>query len=150
MKIGEACNRDVVVIDHSESAYEAANLMRENHVGDVVVVRYENGVRIPIGIVTDRDLVLEIIVPQVDPRNVEAGELFTRTHLETVTIEDDLEQALDIMHAQGIRRLPVIDKQDGALVGIITIDDIVDLLSEQLSEIGRLHVTQQNRERLTR
>lgn len=150
MKVGEACNRDVVVIDHSESAYEAANLMRENHVGDVVVVKYEGGVRVPIGIVTDRDLVLEIIVPQVDPQNVEAGELFTRSHLETVTVDDDLEQALDIMHAQGIRRLPVVDGNDGSLVGIITIDDIVDLLSEQLSEIGRLSTSQPDRERLIR
>ena len=56
MPIGEICNRDVVVVQRNESALEAAKLMRHHHVGDVVVVEERGGLRVPVGLVTDRDL----------------------------------------------------------------------------------------------
>ncbi len=67
MPIGEICNRDTVIVKRDDTALEAAKLMRQHHVGDVVVVEERDGAQIPVGIVTDRDLVVEIMATELDP-----------------------------------------------------------------------------------
>src|SRR5690242_8806327 len=67
MPVGEICTREVVIVKRNDSVLEAAKLMRQHHVGDVVVIEERGGVRVPVGIVTDRDLVVEILAPQLDP-----------------------------------------------------------------------------------
>lgn len=145
MKTGEICNRSVIVVDRAESALSAARLMREFHVGDVVIVSSENGKRIPVGIVTDRDLALEIVAQEVEADSVETGDLFTGTRLVTASVDDDLDATLDSMRAHGVRRMPVVDS-DGSLAGIITVDDILDEITDELTDIVRLISTQQKRE----
>lgn len=148
MRAGEYCNREVVVIEQDASITEAAKIMREYHVGDVVIVRSENGKQIPIGILTDRDIALEIVATGADPEALRVGDAMSY-ELTTVNEDDDLMHVIEIMRDRGIRRVPVVDL-DEALVGIITVDDLLDLLSEVFIDIVHLVDTQRKREARTR
>lgn len=145
MKIGEACTRSVVVIDEVESAAAAARLMRKHHVGDVVVVRVEKKRQIPVGIVTDRDLALEVVAQDVDPHSIRAGDLCTPGRLVTAEVDDDLEDTLYAMRTHGVRRMPVLNR-NGTLAGIFTVDDLLDLLAEQLNGVVHLVSVQRTQE----
>lgn len=144
MRVGEYCNREVVVIEQDDSVTEAARIMREYHVGDVVIVRSQHGKQIPIGILTDRDIALEIVAKSGDPETIRAGDAMSY-ELTTVNEDDDLMHAIEIMRDKGIRRLPVVDL-DEALVGILTIDDVLDLFSEVFIDIVHLVDSQRRRE----
>lgn len=133
MSAGEYCNRDVVVIDKTESVREAINLMRKNHVGDVVVVEMRENASIPLGILTDRDIVVEILEEDVDLDAVNVGDVMSE-QLVTVYEETKLLDAIKQMRIKGVRRLPVINEQ-GELQGILSADDILELVVEQLSDI---------------
>ncbi|TVS15453.1 MAG: CBS domain-containing protein [Gammaproteobacteria bacterium] len=137
MKTGTACNRTVFCVDGNESAREASRLMREHHVGDLVITREERGRRVPVGLVTDRDLVLEVLAQDIDPEMVTVGDLFTGPRLITAAVDEDLEDTVHSMRSHGVRRVPVVDK-DGALVGIITMDDMLGLMAGQLLDVTRL------------
>jgi len=144
MRIGELCNREVVVISEDSSITEAAAMMREYHVGDVVVVREQYGKQAPVGILTDRDIALGIVANEIDPKSVSVGEAMS-FDLTTVTEDEDLLHAIEIMRENGIRRIPVIDV-DEALVGILTVDDVLNLLSEVLIDLVHLVDRQRRRE----
>lgn len=148
MRVGEYCNREVVVIEQDGSITEAAKIMREYHVGDVIIVRSENGRQIPVGILTDRDIALEIVAKSADPEVLSVGDAMTY-ELTTVNQDDDLMHVIEIMRDKGIRRVPVVDL-DQALVGIITVDDLLDLMSEVFIDIVHLVDTQRRREARTR
>ena len=148
MHAGGFCNREVVVIEEESSITEAAVLMRENHVGDVVIVRTQYGKKVPVGILTDRDIALEIVAPGADPEAVRVGDAMS-FELTTVNEDDDLLHVIEVMGDKGIRRVPVVDI-DEALVGIMTIDDIIDLLSEVLIDLTHLVDRQKRREARTR
>lgn len=148
MSVGEYCNREVVVIGKSESVREAVNLMRSHHVGDVVVVDKEGGEPMPLGILTDRDIVLEILAEDVDLEAVNVGDVMS---YELVTVNEDTElmDAINIMKGKGVRRLPVVNKT-GALVGILAVDDVIELVAEQLTDIVMLISRESNREKQRR
>ena len=148
MKVGEFCNRDVVVMRGDESAQAAAALMREHHVGDVVLVEDRGGVTTPLGIVTDRDLVLEVMVPGVDAASLAARDLVTAP-LVTVREDQGLFDALELMRARGVRRLPVVNGK-GALLGILAVDDLVGLMGEMLSRLSSVVARQVVREEMHR
>lgn len=145
MKVGDICNRKVMVIDREDSALNAARMMRETHVGDLIIVTFDGDRRFPVGIVTDRDIALEIVAQEVDPDSVSVGDLFTASVLLTATEDEDLDVVLDSMRSHGVRRLPVVN-QDGSLIGIVTVDDILDRMTDQLTDIVRLTVIQRQRE----
>lgn len=145
MKTGDVCNREVVFIERAASISEAARLMREHHVGDLVVVEEKNGRRAPVGIVTDRDLVLEVLAEGVNQNDVAVGDVMSY-ELATANEDDDLFDTVKRMRTKGIRRLPVVDRA-GALVGIVTVDDLLDLLAEQVSDLARIVQREQTRER---
>lgn len=133
MRIGEFCNRDVVVMNGDESVKQAAELMRTHHVGDIVLIEELEGNRVPVGIVTDRDLVVEVMAPGIDPDELAVQDIVTRSVL--VAREDDsLIDSLELMKEKGVRRLPVVDS-DHMLIGIITIDDITELLAEMMHKV---------------
>jgi CBS domain-containing protein len=136
MTVGKYCNREVIIISESESIRDAALLMREYHIGDLVVVQGEVEKRIPVGILTDRDIVVEIDAMSVDPDNVSVGDALS-FELVTIGEDADIQAAIHIMRTKGVRRLPVVDK-DGILVGILTVDDVIDLLTEQFVDLSRL------------
>jgi CBS domain-containing protein len=130
MGVGEICSREVVFARRSESIAQAARLMREHHVGSVVVVDERNGQRFPAGILTDRDIAVGVVATGADPekRTVEAT---MPAELVCVRDSDGLGRAVALMRAQGVRRLPVIDAA-GRLVGILSADDVLEILSEEL------------------
>lgn len=148
MSAGEYCNREVVVIDTTGSVREAITLMRSHHVGDVVVVEQRDGERKPVGILTDRDIVLEILAEDVDLDAVNVGDVMSY-RLETVDEDVKLLDAIKIMRTKGIRRLPVVSPK-GGLIGILVVDDILELISEQLSDLVSLVATEQNVESVRR
>jgi CBS domain-containing protein len=137
MRIGEVCTRDVVYCEDDASIVLIAQLMRDHHVGDVVVVEETGNKRIPVGIVTDRDLVVEVIAQGVAPNELRAKDLMRRGALATAKESALLYSAIALMRDKGIRRLPVVDA-DNALVGVLTADDVTEFLAEELTEIARI------------
>ena len=133
MSVGEYCNRDVVVIEKTKPVREAINLMRKNHVGDVVVVEMCENASIPLGILTDRDVVVEILAEDVDLDAVNVADVMSY-QLVTVNEDTKLLDAIKQMRIKGVRRLPVVNEQ-GELQGILSADDILELVVEQLSDI---------------
>ncbi len=143
MKAGEFCNRDVVFIEKGASVAEAARLMREHHVGSIVVVDETKGARRPIGMLTDRDIVIEFVTQDVAPEDVEAGDA-VGAEVVTVSVDTALYETIELMLQHGVRRVPVVDK-DGALVGLFASDDALELLTEQLQQLAWL-VSKQRRQ----
>jgi CBS domain-containing protein len=148
MPIGDVCVREVLVAAPETTITEAARLMRQHHVGDLVIVKGDNGDRVPIGIVTDRDIVLSVIATRLDPSIFTIGDLVTE---KLVTVREDLGvfECIQKMRTRGVRRMPVMDAQD-KLVGIVSVDDLVQLLGQELSELGRLISREQAKELVTR
>jgi len=145
MPIGDVCIRDVVVVFANTTVREAARLMAENHVGSLVVVRkIPAGRAVPVGIVTDRDIVRNVVAEALDPDVFTLGDLGAR---ELVTVREDLGifECVQHMRVNAIRRVPVVDR-DGALVGLISLDDLIQLLAEEMEEIGKLISREQMRE----
>lgn len=148
MPVGELCNREVVITDKATVVTEAAQLMRTYHVGDLVVVEERDGRRFPVGIVTDRDIVVEVVAAGVNPEALKVGDIMG-AQVATVRENDGLFEAMRAMRDQGVRRMPVVDAA-GALVGILTLDDLLELLAEELGELAKLVTREWQREKATR
>jgi len=133
MSIGRICVREVDVIDAGDSIHEAARRMRDRAVGTLLVL---DDTKQPIGIVTDRDLVVRALAEAHDAATVSVRAVMT-PNPKTIFEEAPIESALGLMTAGGFRRLPVVDRQ-GKLVGIVTLDDVMTLLAEELTVIGKL------------
>lgn len=144
MPVGEICNRDVVVVQRNEPVLEAAKLMRHHHVGDVVVIEERSGVRIPVALVTDRDLVLEIMATELDPKVITVEDIM-EPELACVKDTEGIFETVQYMRGRNVRRLPVVDEM-GALVGILSLDDLLELLSEELLAIAKLVRYQRQKE----
>ncbi len=149
MPIADLCNRDVICAALETTVAAAAKLMRQHHVGDVVVVDKPDAERMPIGIVTDRDIVVEVVALGVDPNTVTLGDLMSWGGLVTVQESDSYVATLRLMNAKGIRRLPVINRA-GILVGIVSIDDLLPRFVAELSELAELAAHGRQREEQTR
>lgn len=146
MTVGDICNRDVVVAPRGEMVVDAAKRMRTAHVGDLVVVENRNGRHVPVGIVTDRDIVIAAVAG--DPEHINyllVGEVMT-PDLVTAVEHDSIEVAVRKMREHGIRRLPIVSAS-GALIGILTLDDVLRYLTAQQSELVALVTREQKRER---
>jgi CBS domain-containing protein len=146
MTIGEICNRNVVVAPKGEMVVDAAMRMRTSHVGALVVVENRNGRHVPIGIVTDRDIVIAAVAGDPDHINYLMLSDVMTSDLVTATEQDSIEAALKKMHEHGIRRLPIVDTA-GTLVGILTLDDVLAYQTGQQGELVALVAREQQRER---
>ena len=147
--IGELCNREVVVATAATTIAAAAKLMRHHHVGSIVVVDgSEGGAQVPIGILTDRDIVLEVCATDLDPALITVGDIMSRDLVTTGEREGVLE-AMEIMRYKGVRRIPVVG-EDGQLTGIISVDDLLDVLAEELGELTKVLAREQAREAAAR
>lgn len=149
MRIGEICNRDVVCAGRATTVMAAARLMREHHVGDIIIVDQADAERMPIGIVTDRDVVVEVIAAGIDPNAVTLGDLVSWGELATVQESDTYADALRVMHAKGVHRIPVINRS-GILVGIVSFDDMLPRFASELSQLAELAARGRQREARTR
>lgn len=145
MPIGEICTREVVVVGRDDSVLDAAKLMRSCHVGDVLVVEQRDGKRVPVGIVTDRDVVVEIVATGLVPTAITVGDIMA-PELAAVKESCGLFEAIQYMRAKGTRRLVVIADADDSLIGIVTLDDLLGLLGEELTGLARVVERERDRE----
>ena len=144
MPVGEICNREAVVAERTTTIVEAARIMRRYHVGDLVVVDEVQGRRVPVGMVTDRDLVVEVIAREQPFASCTVSAIMSATVV-CVPETAGVIEAIQLMRSHGVRRVPVVDA-GGALVGILAADDLLDLLAEELSALARIAPRGQERE----
>lgn len=123
---------------------EAAQLMRSHHVGALVVAEGINGNRSAVGVITDRDIVVEVVATGLDASVITVGDIMVGD-LVTVGEEQEIFETVQTMRSKGVRRLPVVDAR-GGLIGIVALDDILEVLAEQLDEIVKLVARERTKE----
>jgi CBS domain-containing protein len=148
MKIGDVCKRGAISIANTEGISEAARLMREHHIGFLIVHQLGDDLRRPIGVLTDRDLVIEVMARKVDPEALRVDDVMTRKPLVAIETED-VSDLLQAMHLGGVRRVPVVDVR-GALTGVIAIDDIFDMVTNFMCDLTGSIKHEQRMERRAR
>jgi CBS domain-containing protein len=134
MTVGLICNHNVATIDPSDGVTDAAVRMREEHVGDLIVVERRGNVHAPVGILTDRDIVVGVVAKRVPADSLTVGDVMTRDLL-TVREDNGVEFALKEMRRCGVRRAPVVG-QRGELVGVVSVDDVMQHLAAQLDRLA--------------
>lgn len=139
----DICRTDIVTAEEHTSLYEVSKLMREHHIGDVVITRSGDSAQKPIGMLTDRDIVVHGIACDIDLNQVTAGDL-SKQDLVTVRPEADISEIVGTMNAHAVRRVIV----DGASNdrGIITFDDILWAISRIFSNLSAVTERQIQRE----
>ena len=148
MGIGDICNREVVYVNRDVTVNAACKLMRHYHVGSLVVVDDVDAQRVPVGILTDRDVVVEIDAMDLDAKVITAGDIMSSA-LVTVQENHGVLETIEIMRYKGVRRMPVVNAE-GRLVGIVTIDDLLAVLAEELTDIARIVSREQSHEQQAR
>jgi CBS domain-containing protein len=145
MEVGDVCSRDVYIVRPDEPLADAAREMDKRHIGAVVVVESRDEVVRPVGIVTDRDIVCGQIDRNKDLFRLTVGEVMTPRPL-SFEESDDAAQALQGMSAKAVRRAPVVNSA-GELVGIVTFDDLLPVVADELTALAKLIGTQARAER---
>lgn len=134
MSVGRICTREVLLADQDESTAEATRRMRSNNVGTLVVIDRDD--RRPLGLITDRDIAMRVVAEGKHPDETLVREILTDDPI-TVVESTPIEDALARMRSHGRRRV-LVTGEDGALVGLLAMDDILELLAEEMAEIGDL------------
>jgi CBS domain-containing protein len=145
MSVGEFCTREVVIAQRDADIVEVAQLMRTYHVGDVIIIERQGEKPVPVGVLTDRDIVVEILARQVDPAAVTAGDVMSRDLL-TVSDREGIWEVMQQMRGRGVRRVPVVNAE-GGLEGILAVDDMIELLADELTLLARIAGSGRKRER---
>jgi CBS domain-containing protein len=136
MNVGSVCARRVVTIDGGGTLAQAASLMRDHHVGALVITSVgPEGLRVD-GIVTDRDLVTDVLARGIDGSTLRIGALASK-EVVSVAAGDDLESAIAAMQETGVRRL-LVTGAERQLVGIVSLDDLVDVLARQMDGLAKV------------
>jgi len=144
MNVGEICSRVVVVAESSTPVQQAAKLMRDHHIGALVVTEGGADARRPIGIVTDRDMVVELVAADVNHRTLSVGDIMSERPA-TVRETAGLFEVIAQMRSGGVRRLVVVNA-NGHLLGIVAMDDLIPVLAEELSALAQAIRVEQRRE----
>lgn len=147
MNAGSICKRGVVTVTPTDDLITAAHVMREKHVGYLIVSEARQHGRV-IGVLTDRDIVVAVLAQEVDARAVKVGDVMTRDPL-VIDEAQSIEAVLRHMREAGVRRVPVVD-QSGALTGVLSIDDVLECIAEQLINIAGSIRNEQRMERAVR
>jgi CBS domain-containing protein len=147
MNISDICTIQTISCSRDETVQGAALLMRKHHVGDLVVVD-GNGEAIPVGILTDRDIVVSVVALGLDPASLQVGDIMSDDLL-TCGEEDDVYQTIEHMRVRGIRRVPVVNRS-GGLAGIVSADDLLEFLAEEMGDLSRISGSQQAHEKRAR
>ncbi len=136
MTIGAHCSRDLIYVSRDVTVSAAAKLMRHYHTGCLIVVDETDGKRVPVGMVTDRDLVVEIYATDLDAKVLTVGDIMPA---EIVSVPESLsvQETITRMRAKGVRRAPVVNS-DGYLTGFVSIDDVLMMITEELSDIANI------------
>ncbi len=145
MNVGSICKRQIVTVTPRSDLAAAAQLMRDKHVGFLIVVEPEPQAQCgrPVGVLTDRDIVISVVARGADPTLLTAGDVMNREPV-LAQESDSVDQALRTMRRMGVRRLPVIGSR-GMLTGVLSLDDVLDVLA---AEIGEVSGTVRNEQRI--
>lgn len=132
MSLGNMCRKKIVCVNAGTKVKEAAKLMEQKNIGSVIVV----GGGKPVGIVTDRDILLRVVNKGLDPEKTSVDKVMTK---KIVTLREDmgLFEALEKTKKKGIRRFPIVDTK-GKLQGIMTLDDILYLLGKEMANVSSI------------
>jgi CBS domain-containing protein len=136
MDIAKLCRRNVVTVLEGEELVAAARIMRERHIGYLIVVRPEVGGRSarPVGVLTDRDIVIKVVAMQIDPQTLTVSDVMTQDPLAAAET-DSVAKALGHMRRIGVRRLPIVGAQ-GQLVGVLSLDDVLENMADELNAVA--------------
>lgn len=135
MKVRDFFSPDVALAEPGASLREASLLMRDRHVGALVVVDKKDGVARPVGILTDRDIVVAVIaVPGARPEGIRVADAMSKA-LAVAREDDGIFEAVQRMSERAVRRLPVVGP-DGGLKGIVTLDDVLRVLATELGQLA--------------
>jgi CBS domain-containing protein len=149
MRVGDYCKHGVVTVEATADVAEVSKTMRDEHVGFLIVVQEGDPARKPLGVITDRDVVLQIVARDVDAHSVTAADIMSRDPL-VARESEDLNEVMQAMRLAGFRRIPVLTN-DGALTGVIAIDDAIDVVAGLLCDIcGSIRNEQRQERRLKR
>lgn len=143
MTIGPICSRETIIASPSDSIQTASQLMLQYNVGSLLVVETDAKGNKPIGIITDRDIVLKAIAPELKISEVTLADIMT-TKLLTAKETDAVYETLTKMRTKAVRRIPVVDAE-GYLKGILTIDDLLEFFNKEMGEIVSLFKREQGR-----
>lgn len=147
MRVSQVCTHDVVCVPPDCTVTVAAETMRQRHVGSVVVIdgsNVEDAGNAPIGLLTDRDIVVAVVAPGIRPEVVTVGDVMSLP-LYTIDEDADLLEAIQRMRDKAVRRL-VVTNSAGGLAGILALDDAFDALTAQLGDLQRTVEREQVRE----
>ena len=133
MIVSQHCKRDVVSVSPNTDLIDAAKLMRERSLGFLVVAEERRERRYPVGVLTDRDIVVHVVGSAVDPQKLLVKDVMS-TQPVLAQEDDDFMELVRGMRMAGIRRVPVVDRT-GALVGIVALDDALEVVSEMLDHL---------------
>ena len=135
MDTGQLCSRKPITVRRSDDLIRAAQVMREKHIGYLVVVDSDaDQPPQPVGVVTDRDIVIAVVAREADARELRVGDIMTQPPI-TIGEAEPAEKALREMRRIGVRRLPVVGKA-GELIGVISLDDVLEVLATDLQHIA--------------
>lgn len=136
MDIGTICKRNVVTVREADELIRAAQLMREKHIGYLVVAKPSliDGTITPVGVITDRDIVVAVVAKEGDPRALKVVDVMTR---QPAVVEEgsSISTALQLMRRIGVRRVPVVGRA-GMLVGVLSLDDVLAVLAGELMDVA--------------
>lgn len=148
MLLKSICTPDVICCSPTTSIQAAAALMRAKHTGDLVVVDDPDDQRIPLGVITDRDIVVEVLAAGMNPATTAVGSI-VHPPVVVASENEDASEALQRMRSHGVRRLPVVGAE-GRLTGILSLDDVLKLVAADLNALVDLVARQQDREHRSR
>lgn len=148
MRASDICTREVICIHADASVTDAAKLMRTHHTGTLVVIEPSNGERIPVGIVSDRDIVMTVVAAGVPAASLSVGDIMT-SPVQTCGENYHLLDVVAIMRTNAIRRLPVVNA-NGGLAGLVATDDVYLAVGVLLHEINAALIQEQTHEREVR
>ena len=148
MNAGSVCKRGVVTVAPTDDLVAAAHVMREKHVGYLIVAESTIHNRRVIGVLTDRDIVVAVLAQEIDAHALKVGDVMTRDPL-LVDEGQSIEAVLRHMREAGVRRVPVVDRS-GSLSGVLSIDDVLEQIAEQLINIAGSIRNEQRMERVVR
>jgi CBS domain-containing protein len=136
MKVSDICHAPVITVRETDELRQAAQLMREKHVGYLVVVEpaFREGSFTACGVITDRDMVVSVIAKDADPKLLTVGDVMTRNPI-AVDKDDSIADALQEMRRLGVRRIPVVSEH-GELVGILSLDDVLTAIAAELESVA--------------
>ncbi|HEV8722482.1 MAG TPA: CBS domain-containing protein [Candidatus Binatia bacterium] len=130
MSLERICSKTVVTISPDATVLEAAKLMHSKHIGSLVVIDDSR----PIGILTDRDIVLKVVASEEKPVETAVKKIMTANPT-MVNVNYDLLDAVRLMRNRGVRRLPIVDEHRH-LLGIITMDDLLTAFSAEVGDLA--------------